>query len=91
MSTTSSTVELSWDKLGSSVDEYIIEYRAPSKSSGWEKRYELDNVITSGIITGLDMGTKYEFRLRVDTDGGYSAHSETVTAKTMATSDNYPW
>ena len=68
--------------LDSSVDEYIIEYRAPTKNVAWDRKYEIDYSVTSGTITGLDIGTEYEFRLRVDTAGGYSAHSNTVVAKT---------
>ena len=82
MTTTSSTVTLSWDMLDSSVDEYIIEYRNPAKSEAWDRRYELDYSLTSGIITGLDSGAEYEFRIRVETAGGYSAHSSTVVGKT---------
>ena len=78
----STTVTLSWDMLDSSVDEYIIEFRAPSKSAAWNRMYELDFSHTTGIITGLRMGTEYEFRLRVETAAGYSAHSDLVTAKT---------
>jgi len=59
-----------------SVEEYIIEYRAPSHTTAWSRAYELDNTYTTGTITGLTMGTEYEFRLRVETAGGYSAHSE---------------
>lgn len=68
--------------LDSSVDEYIIEFRAPSISVAWDRMYELDYSHTSGTITGLHMGTEYEFRIRVETAGGYSAHSNTVIAKT---------
>lgn len=75
--------------MGTAVDEYIIEYRDVSKSVAWDRLYELDNTITTGIITGLDMGTEYEFRLRAETDAGYTAHSDTVTARTK--SDNYSW
>lgn len=75
-------MELSWDMLDSNVEEYIIEYRAPSKSTAWDRKYELDYTQTNGTISELDMGTEYEFRLRVETAGGYSAHSDTVIAKT---------
>ena len=82
VSSTSTTVTLSWDMLDSSVDEYIIEFRAPSKSVAWDRMYELDYSHNTGTITGLDMGTEYEFRLRAETAAGYSAHSEVVISKT---------
>ena len=68
--------------LDSSVDEYIIEFRAPSKSAAWNRMYELDYSHNTGTITGLDIGTEYELRLRAETAAGYSAHSDVVIAKT---------
>ena len=64
-----------------SVDECVIEYRIPIKSTVWERRYDLDYNLNNAIITGLDTGTEYEFRLRVETVSG-SAHSNTVVVKT---------
>ena len=70
--------------LDSEVDDYIIEYRAPiaSRTAAWDRMYALDYTQTTGTITGLDSGTEYDFRLRVETAAGYSAHSDIVTAKT---------
>jgi len=68
--------------LDSSVDEYVIEYRAPDVSAAWSTRYELDYTHTSGTIMGLQAGTEYEFRIRVETAAGYSAHSNTITVNT---------
>ena len=79
---TSASVTLKWDMLDSQVDDYIIEYRDPSKSVAWDRMYELDYTETTGTITGLKPGTEYEFRLRVETAAGYSAHSDIVIGKT---------
>ena len=81
-SKTASSVTLSWDMLDSSVDEYVIEYRAPSITAAWSVRYELDYTLTAGTIKGLNSGTVYEFRIRVETAAGYSSHSNVITATT---------
>ena len=81
LESTLTTVKLSWDILDFSVDECVIEYRIPIKSTAWERRYDLDYNLNNAIITGLDTGTEYEFRLRVETVSG-SAHSNTVVVKT---------
>ena len=65
-----------------SVEEIIIEFRAPSKSVAWDRMYELDSSQTTGTITGLDVGTKYEFRIRAETGAGYSAHSNVLEVET---------
>lgn len=64
------------------MDEYVIEYRAPDETAAWSVRYELDYTQTTGTIVGLESGTMYEFRIRVETAAGYSAHSNVVTAVT---------
>ena len=68
--------------LDSSVEEYIIEFRAPSISAAWDRMYEIEPSHTTGTITGLNMGTYYEFRIRAETDAGYTAHSNDLQVKT---------
>jgi len=80
--TTKTSITVSWDMLDTSVEEYVIEYRAPSRTAAWNARYELDYTKTTGTIMGLESGIEYEIRIRVDTAAGYSAHSESITVIT---------
>ena len=82
ISSTKNSITLQWDMLDSSVEEYVIEYRAPDKTVAWNVRYELDYTQNTGTIVGLESGTMYEFRIRIETAAGYSAHSNVVTAIT---------
>ena len=82
VSKTTSSVTLSWDVLDSGVVEYVIEYRAPDKTSVWREWYGIDYRKTTATILGLASETVYEFRIKVTTAAGYSTYSEVITTTT---------
>lgn len=83
------SVQLTWKSSGAStVENYTIEYTDDKtlfdKSDAVSEKTTTDNG-TTFIVTGLDTGTEWFFRVRANNDGGSSSWSSIKSVKIGST------
>ena len=85
---TESTITVNWNAVAN-ADRYSLSYK-PSSETTWTNKNVGTN--TSYTVSGLDVNTNYDFRLKAIGDGvNYkSVYSSIVTAKTEATTPSGP-
>lgn len=79
----STQVGLSWtapaDNGGSSITDYVIEYKLSSEPTTWSTFNDGTSTSTSTTVTGLTNGLSYDFRVKAVNAIGTSTASGTAT------------
>ena len=84
---TNTTITLTWERpTDPSIDGYEI-YSKTSNQTEFTRHYlvRVDKILNSPndiMVTNLDPDTEYQFKMRYDNEHGWSAYSNTVTART---------
>ncbi len=84
---TTISVELTWQPPASSgnsiITDYIVEYK-PTSASGWTQFNDGFSSATNVNVTGLSIGTSYDFRVAAVNAVGQGSFAEKVTITTLA-------
>ncbi len=86
-----SQIDLSWTDNSTDETAFHIE-RSPSGSGSWTEIATVGANTTAYSDTGLPASTGYDYRVRANGPGGYSAYSDTASATThdlLPTTDFY--
>ncbi len=79
------TVALAWADNSDNEAGFRIDYRAPG--GDWQTGATTGTDATAATVTGLTLGTSYEFRVLATLEDLVSTASASVTAKTLSSPD----